>query len=330
MNKNESLNNSLAKLNKKQAKLNKSIARINNRGTRLNRLNFDLLLELSNYLHDNYIFAWIKLWKLNKNLYPLYLYTLRKHRQLNNMVFDFSFPTYFDTIVNNNLYNNLTFFSKLGLIPLNNYSKFIESAAKKGYLRIIKILYQHHNNKNFSRYINIAADNNNLEIVKYLILINSKLTTKTYDYSKIINTLAEDGNMNMVKTLVPIHKDEDDSYRFMSNGTIGNKDLWYAIYNAAKYKDLETIKFLAPLSTNKNFSSAIYYAADHGYTEIVKYLAPLSDNKNFSRNIMSAVYGRYIEIIKILAPLSTNKTFNDAIHIANHKGYTEIVEYLES
>ena len=116
------------------------------------------------------------------------------------------------------------------------------------------------------------------------------------------------------------------------------------LYIAAEIGDIETIKFLAPLTKNPNASdkigiTPIHNAAHNGHTEIVKFLAPLTENPNVSDRcsgdtpIHCAVLNGHTEIVKFLASMTDNPNFiNDEgetpMHDAALKGYTDIVKFL--
>ena len=48
----------------------------------MQNLNFDLQLQLSDYLYSNYVLAWLNLFEFDKDLYSPWLYTLRKNRYI--------------------------------------------------------------------------------------------------------------------------------------------------------------------------------------------------------------------------------------------------------
>lgn len=148
----------------------------------MNYLNYDLKLQLVNYLNENFITAWFKLLQINKSFYQVYLYNLRKSRYILTA-----------NEINEFVTNNL-----------NNIDKKLLDAAKNGYFQIVKYLISNGANINavnmLGQYVlSIAVIKGYLPIVKYIILKGANIHRNN---NELLQYAVQKGHLNIIKYLV--------------------------------------------------------------------------------------------------------------------------------
>lgn len=258
-------------------------------------LNFDLQLQLVEYLYSTNILAWLKLLEItgfnkisSKNFYISYLYLLRKHRYI---LSPYELYRLVDLIKNGVNINALD--SRHKWTPLMY-------ASEKGHDMMVQYLVSRGADisakKNLA--IKLAAENGYVNIVRYLLPrisnmqdINQRLISKAIIKSKRLNILKQ-----YVKQGIDINT------------------LNTMIEYSAKYGNLESLKYLIQqyntLITRSIYSEALMEAVRNGQLEIVKYLIEQL-NINFTQN-------DYNRILKISRGGLVSKHFNGV----------EIIKYL--
>ena len=159
----------------------------------MNQLNFDLKLQLveylyntnTNYLYDNFNTSWFKLFTINKDFYSEYLYNLRKSR--------YNLTT--------NEVNQLNEY----MVKLPDNIKYpLINASTNGYLNVVKYLVQHGANTNVVNARNdlvlrLAAEKGHLAVVKYLLQNNADIHA---DEDEALRWAANNEHLDVVKYLV--------------------------------------------------------------------------------------------------------------------------------
>ena len=145
-------------------------------------LNYDLQLQLVEYLNSNFNTVWFKLLRINKNFYPVYLYNLRKQRYI---------------LTAKEVKQLKEYMVKL---PDNIDKKFI-SASENRYLNVVKYLLQSgadiHDADDLA--LQKAARNGHLNVVKYLVQQGADINA---DYNYTLRYAAENGHLKVVKYLI--------------------------------------------------------------------------------------------------------------------------------
>ena len=164
----------------------------------MNILNLDLKLELSQYLYDNYIADWVKLFNINKEFYPYMLYTLRRKREINNMRFDFSFTSSFGNTIDNNDYNGLKYIMQHFIIPKGDYMRFIDISIHRWCsLQLVKLLLPYNTNMTLRYGPSMLASSTDV--------LNTLIKHKCTDIIKFFGNLTMfDNNIELIKELILI------------------------------------------------------------------------------------------------------------------------------
>jgi len=155
-------------------------------------LNFDLKLDLVEYLYHNYILAWIKLFNINNQFYLAYLYILRKNRYIysknENNYNSYLFSEYFDSWRSG--------FNRSNIIDIINQNQIIAAQIIFKLFRPYAILRP----DNERIIINIDGINHNL--------VNYTMHMKRYQIFDIMLNYISSDYMNF-KTLVYAVKSKD-------------------------------------------------------------------------------------------------------------------------
>lgn len=123
-------------------------------------LNYDLNLQLSDYLYQHYQLAFIKLINLDKNIYPFVLYTLRKQRYI---LTESEYLIMTNIIMGKDLGRGLVEYN------INIISKYhIMINPKYNYLRIITYIQKPNISDDEIYRILVQQSNNYLFLTKYL------------------------------------------------------------------------------------------------------------------------------------------------------------------
>ena len=140
------------------------------------------------------------------------------------------------------------------------------------------------------------------------------------DRWSIINNAAINNFNSIVKSLIDLEQPAD---------------YYWTIYNAAKNCNFKIVLMLESLNTNKNYRDVIHETLNNKSIstrqklKIVKYLAPLSTDKNYNYTIENVSKSGFFKAVEILAPLSNNKFFRSAINSAISWRRPDIVKLLE-
>lgn len=145
-------------------------------------INYDLELQLVEYLNNNFNLAWFKLLQLDKDLYLAYLYNLRKNRYI---------------LTANEVKKLKQYIVKLPK-GLNSINKQIISAAESGHLYLIKYLVSQGGNIHVlseTDRVKIAG-NGYLDIVKYLVQHGANIHAKN---NRAFRFAAANGHLDVVQ-----------------------------------------------------------------------------------------------------------------------------------
>lgn len=203
-------------------------------------MNFDLQLQLSDYLYNTDILSWIKLWEIDKTFYPAVLYTLRKNREINAMQFDLNNLNSITkdtvmTLVNNNQYNNLKYFHQKNYPFVNDIKPLLHRAIIKGYYNVVKEFIQLSEDKEFNYNIITAIRKGNYKIVKLL-----KLHNLEDDYFYNITGHIVNGNKFIVDRKFVV--DDDNFLESIHLGNYGPKVTRLPTFNDIKEAEFIGIK----------------------------------------------------------------------------------------
>jgi ankyrin repeat protein len=150
-----------------------------------------------------------------------------------------------------------------------------------------------------------AANNDNLETIKYLI---EKGAT---DLSTALYNATENNNLEIVKYLVEK----------------GATELNNALSNAAYNNNLEIVKYLVEEKGATNLNNALYYAAaNNNSLEVVKYLIEKGAT-NLDQSLNNASTSNNLETIKFLIEKGATD-LNKALNSAAYDNSLEAVKYL--
>ena len=223
----------------------------------MNSLNYDLKLQLGEYFYVNNFLSFVKLWYLDKNMYPIILYVLRKYRSINSMEFDFSWPLLFSKFNNElviekrvlNAINKDQQYIIKYLLSFYKFSRFsyellLDKVIQLDDINILKIFIQHIDDIRII--ISRALRAGNIVMVKYLVKTNESKPNPNRDYANIINHIDYE--------ILPMSRNR-------------------------YFKAIEIIKYLAPRSTNKNYRIAIDYINNYiADPKLITFLEKYSTN----------------------------------------------------
>ena len=154
--------------------------------------------------------------------------------------------------------------------------------------------------------LNLSAENDHLNIVKYLV------ENGVDSIDDALNLSAENGHLDIVKYLV----EECGADIYADN----------ALKNSAYNGNLDIVKYLRKYVSNVN--DALSLSAENDHLEIVKYLVENGADKHAVGNALkiSAENG-YLDIVKYLVDQGINN-ISDALRISAENDNLEIVKYL--
>ena len=242
----------------------------------MNTLNFDLLLQLVKYLDDNFDTIWFKLFQLDKNFYPAYLYNLRKNRY-----------TLHSTEVNK--FNEIIRMTP----PEFNLSKneILYKAIKNNQLLLAKYLFNNGANGAtitphiYSKVVTSLIENDNVVMLKFL-LDNSQMnwddeepfkSLGIYSWTNIMKWIELAFKLNSIKVFKYLSK-LNPEVAITSTILAGNfKLLKYSLKQTHKKQNL--IKYL-------NDHDTLLVASYHNKFNIVRYLVYLGANPRIKQNAL--------------------------------------------
>ena len=274
----------------------------------MNTLNYDLNLQLVEYLNANFLISWFKLLQLNKNLYPEYLYNLRKNRY----------------VLTADEINKLQEY----LIKLpNDINEGFIAAAGNGYLNVVKYLYLFGINTvgTENDYILLPLRwaigfDGRLEVVKYETKYGPNINARN---NRTLQVAAANGHLKVIKYLV-------------SQGVDANNN--WALQIAAQNGHFDVVKYLIEKGANVvgvNAYNALQLAAISGHLKIVKYLVHHGVDTNVVDAMKDyalrwAARNGYLNVVKYLIEKGANIHAEDdyALRLAAEFRHLNVVEYL--
>ena len=148
---------------------------------------------------------------------------------------------------------------------VSNDRHALSSAAKNGYLEIVKLLIDKGAEfKNDRHALMYASENGYFDIVKYLIELGTYVNMRDYSYRTALLYSAGSGHLNIVKYLVSQGADIN---------IMGDKYGITPLSNAARNGHLEVVKYLIEKGADiKNDRHAFSDASKNGHLEIVNLL----------------------------------------------------------
>lgn len=177
----------------------------------MNFLNYDLKLQLVDYLYNNNIIAWLRLFLINEDFYLAYLYNLRKNMHILtaneiNIMNDYLVKLSIDInqaladAAGNDHLVVVKYLTGKGADITS--AKVFGSAVVKGKLKVLKYLFEYNkgldqDKKSFL--VRYAAANGHLPVVKYLVKNGANISTSKYNP---LTPAAANGHLPVVKYLV--------------------------------------------------------------------------------------------------------------------------------
>ena len=162
-------------------------------------------------------------------------------------------------------------------------------------------------NKNIqSNDILFAAENGNLDLVKYLVENGGDIKNTRVRHATTIT-----GNLDLVKYLV-------EKGANLSDG---------AVTGAAESGNLDLVKYLVEKGADIR-KDAVKGAAKHGYLDVIKYLLEKGAEIEEWAVYLAAKDG-HLNVVKYLVEKGANKNFKIAIEDAKNNGHLDIVNYLK-
>lgn len=191
----------------------------------------------------------------------------------------------------------------------------INNICELGCINMLKLCMKSFLNINYKYIIKILMNNNQLNIIKYLI--HQKIISREL-IEENINWAASNGHLDIVK------------YVFFQ-GLESKLNNNFALQLAANYGHLRVIKYFITYGNSYDNSYYIHWAIRNGHLDSVKYLN--LHNKKFKQDINIICYAAkkdYLQIIKYLALYNnTNRNkFLNVLKIIVFNGYSKILRYL--
>lgn len=214
----------------------------------------------------------------------------------------------------------------------NGYINILKFFMKKG--RIKFKIYM-------NEFFNLAVQHGHLDIIKYLMSLESIYWTLDIEYRNYLRISIEKGNLEIFKYLISL----EDKY-----GNVDIHDYNEKLFSIAVYNNrLDFVEYLISLeSTYGQFDihvvdeRFIHIAIRKGYLDIIKYLVslekthgPIDIHINDESMFKIAIHYGHLEIFKYLLSLEKTHGSIDILfdrtpffRIANRHGHTHIIEFL--
>jgi ankyrin repeat protein len=223
-------------------------------------------------------------------------------------------------------------------IDINYTDSFFFSCVLKHY-EVSSYLYTHATDKSKKKIIDIngifnyACENNNINVVKYLINLPENNIDISNDDYHVFHIACERKNFDIVEYLTDIIPSDDVAFDVQYN---------FAFINACKTGNIDIIKCMLNKSKNKlvvHIDKYVILSCQYGYIEIVKYLTDfLSDEQQnvcYNKSFQMACDKGNLDIVMFLVEMENNNINinydNDCSFCsACYKGHIEIVKYLLS
>ena len=240
----------------------------------MNQLNFDLQLQLVDYLDKNFNWAWFKLLLITGfdktssiDFYSAYLYNLRKQRYiltanetniLNERII--SPPKQGDVL---NVFRSRA--ARRPIIEYYDINEDLRFAAGHGHLKLVKYLLKNNTDTNVvdannDAALKMAAQGGHLEVVKYLLQHKANTNVVDDGNDDALRMAAQKGHLRVVRYLI-----KQDA-----NTNVVGSDSDIIISAAAG--GLDVLKYLISkgLNVNDNSKSALKSAVKSGKLEVVQ------------------------------------------------------------
>lgn len=317
---------------------------------RVNKLLKNFMMYRRNYI-AKIIFKNYGLNSNYSNSYAFYNFYIRNLKIHTNLIFSSdhwhyicvdavvqNYTDFFRFLIDNNI-----------IITINNsniYSKYIELAAQYGSLGIVRLCMTRipstrHNsafylackNNHFSiveymlknpivnpieyNCLNIACINNNIDIVK-LLLLNSRIS-QTAVYSTL-EQVYKNKNINIFKLILPHIQLTQNNIKCLLNDAIMDTELEF-------FKSL----FLNQLNTPNINRLFINTCIKFKRVEFIDFMLTNININNYKYELLNnATYYHSLDIIKLLVNNNTDPSYNNnrCIKDASNYGFIDIVEYL--
>ena len=303
----------------------------------ISNLNYDLKLQLADYLYNNYPRVLDALIKIDENLYPAILYTLRKYR---NTDLEFQIMDKRDVLFNdidysflakNGYYDIIKKHINMGNISYQIAQSILGEAISHNWPKIVKLILTSYKNsagefvklntiRIISNFIRTGRNIPSNYIMKLLIKYGAD-----HDYNELIRTAMSYNKRNKYNSVI----------KYLIHHTI-NKDYQKYLKDAIQSEgNIEIVKYLidalGPLDLNSLIAEESRIPDDNDanispFTNLREYIQYLINNDNSNRNYDKSItraagHGNY-DIIQLLlqynqGPANYNEVINNLARYNN-------------